>query len=50
MTLENNISSTDLDAICSALDRQRTGLEVLSEVLTKDIRHISVLKKELDLN
>ena len=43
-------SGLDVDAICSAFDKQRTGLTVLTDILTKNIRDVQIIKKELNLD
>lgn len=43
-------SGLDLEAICSAFDKQRTGLAVLTDILTRNIRDVQIIKREMSLD
>ena len=46
----NHYGGIDFEAICNALDKQRIGLSVLTDVLSKNIRDIHIMKRELNLD
>ena len=49
-SVDSNSGSLDYEAVCNALDKQRIGLSVLTDVLSRNIRDIHIIKRELNLD
>lgn len=51
MQVENyteSVDDDDLEAVCTALQQQRQGLEQLTDILERDMRDIGIIKSTLE--